>query len=198
MSTMPSTSHQPPATPAIPADPSRAALTPTDLAELLSSFNEVTARLQSSHEQLRGEVARLSADLRDANEQLERSRRLAALGEMAAGIATKSGTPGSPSASTHIVGDVLRFARDLKPQAIECDAAEIFDVSVAACDAILRRGNVRVERTGQAEGTLLVDRNLVVQAITNLVRNAAEALDRVGDQRANDSHGTSPLATGRR
>lgn len=65
----------------------------SDLAEVLGAFNEVTAKLHASHETLRGEVARLQSELREANEQVARSKRLAALGEMAAGIAHEIRNP---------------------------------------------------------------------------------------------------------
>jgi signal transduction histidine kinase len=185
-----------------------------ELADLVRSFTEVTERLQSTHTALQSQVGQLQAELAQANEQLRRSRELAALGEMAAGIAHELRNPlGSialdiellrddppPSECDslaerrricervarsierldHIVGDVLRFARDLKPQAVECEASEIVDTAIAACDALLRRGQVRIERVGQAEGVLFVDRNLLTQALTNLVRNAAEAACEAG------------------
>lgn len=162
MSRMPSTSLPSPAPHASPASQPRTALTQTDLAELLSSFNEVTARLQSSHEQLRGEVARLSAELRDANEQLERSRRLAALGEMAAGIAHEVRNPlGSirlyarmleEDLAAHqaqaalaikitnatrvveaIVGDVLSFAREFRLRPQPVCASDLFEKALDLC-----------------------------------------------------------------
>lgn len=75
------------------ANPAGGSLSESDLAEVLGAFNDVTARLQASHEALRSEVARLQAELGRANEQIERSRRLAALGEMAAGIAHEVRNP---------------------------------------------------------------------------------------------------------
>jgi signal transduction histidine kinase len=68
----------------------------------MDSFNSVTAKLQASHESLRGEVARLNRELSEANAALERSRRLAALGEMAAGIAHEVRNP---------VGGIRLYAR---------------------------------------------------------------------------------------
>ncbi len=69
------------------------ALGERDLAELLGAFNDVTSKLQVAHESLRAEVVRLQGELRQANAQIERSRRLAALGEMAAGIAHEVRNP---------------------------------------------------------------------------------------------------------
>lgn len=63
------------------------------LAELLGAVNAVTARLEASHAELKAKVAALTGELDQAHAQLERSRRLAALGEMAAGIAHEIRNP---------------------------------------------------------------------------------------------------------
>ncbi|CAG0999399.1 Sensor protein ZraS [Phycisphaerales bacterium] len=137
-------------------------LSADDLAGLMASFNEVTAKLQTSHDALRSEVARLTSELSEANAQLERSRRLAALGEMAAGIAHEVRNPlGSirlyakmleedlPSAGTEhqtavkigravravegIVGDVLSFAREFRLRSAPVEVPELFDRVVELC-----------------------------------------------------------------
>lgn len=144
---------------------SGAQVAPSDLADLLGAFNDVTARLERTHEQLRAEVARLNDELAHANEALERSRRLAAIGEMAAGIAHEVRNPvgsiqlfakmleddladrpaqrGVASKIGHaarglnaIVGDVLAFARELSPRHSEVDAREMLERSVAACSDV--------------------------------------------------------------
>lgn len=138
------------------------AMSPGDLAELMSAFNDVTARLQRTHESLRAEVARLNAELRQANEQLERSRRLAGLGQMAAGIAHEVRNPlGSIGLYARmlvedladrpqerqvagkiadavrgldgVVGDVLNFARQLRVRPVEADAADLMERALEAC-----------------------------------------------------------------
>jgi signal transduction histidine kinase len=137
-------------------------LQPADLAGLLAAFNDVTAKLQSSHEQLRAEVSRLTRELGEANAQLERSRRLAALGEMAAGIAHEVRNPlgsirlyarmleqdladrpgeqgvatkisGAARAVEGVVNDVLTFAREFRLRPTEIDVAELFDRVLEAC-----------------------------------------------------------------
>src|SRR5262249_42196179 len=85
-------------------------VTPAELAELMATFNEVTGRLQGTHESLKREVVRLQGELRDANEQLQRSRRLAALGEMAAGIAHEVRNP---------LGSIRLYARMLEHDLVD-------------------------------------------------------------------------------
>ncbi len=142
--------------------PARTQIAPTELADLISSFSEVTSRLEATHDHLRAEVARLTRELGQANEQLERSRRLAALGEMAAGIAHEVRNPlgsirlyarlldqdladrpaerttvGKISAAARaldgIVGDVLTFAREFKVRTQPTPAAELLDRAAEAC-----------------------------------------------------------------
>lgn len=64
-----------------------------DLAQIVEAYSAVTERLQTSHERLQSEVVRLRRELNSANAQVQRSRRLSALGEMAAGIAHEIRNP---------------------------------------------------------------------------------------------------------
>lgn len=152
-------------------------LTATDLGELLSAFNEVTSRLQQTHETLRAEVARLEDELRNANEQLRRTERLAALGEMAAGIAHEVRNPlgsirlyaemlqqdlidrpeqrdiarkigGAVRGLDAVVGDVLSFARPMTPRPEEATAADLFDAALDCCRPEIERAHATIERAG--------------------------------------------------
>lgn len=145
-----------------------AGVSPTDLAELISAFHEVTARLQSTHETLTAEVARLKGELREANQQLRRARELAALGEMAAGIAHEVRNPlGSirlfASALEEdladrppqrvmakkiadavrgldaVVSDVLAFSRELRIDPEPITVGELLERSLAGCADIAER-----------------------------------------------------------
>lgn len=140
----------------------RRAIAPAELAELISSFSEVTSRLEATHDHLRAEVARLTRELGTANEQIERTRRLAALGEMAAGIAHEVRNPlgsirlyarmldqdltdrpaerataakiaGAATALDGIVGDVLTFAREFKVRPCPTAASNLLDRAAEAC-----------------------------------------------------------------
>lgn len=177
-------------------------LTAGDLVELLEAFNGVTGRLAASHEELKAEVSRLTAELSAANEELERSKRLAALGQMAAGIAHEVRNPlGSirlyakmltddladrpgerqiaekiAKAAAHlngVVGDVLAFSREFRVRRQPFEAAALFRDVVESSLAIDAR--VRVEFQG--EGVEIPgDQSLLQQAMVNLVRNALEIM----------------------
>lgn len=179
------------------------ALSPTDLAELMTAFNEVTAKLEQTHAQLRGEVRRLSAELRDANEALQRSKRLAALGEMAAGIAHEvrnplgsirlyatmleedlADRPACRGVATKInaavrgldavVGDVLTFSRELRLRPVATDAGDLLTHALDACRAEIGEV-VRLDGAGGDGLVLECDGHLLHQALVNLLRNAGEA-----------------------
>lgn len=140
-------------------------LSPADLAELLGAFNDVTARLEATHESLRSEVARLQGELATANRQLERAQRLAALGEMAAGIAHEvrnplgsirlharmleqdlADRPGERGVTRKIlaavngleavVSDVLAFSKEFRVRADLCDAGELLERALDEAQAM--------------------------------------------------------------
>lgn len=199
---------------------SDARLTPADLADLLGKFNEVTARLQSAHDSLRGEVARLTRELGEASAQLERSRRLAALGEMAAGIAHEVRNPlggirlyarmleedladrpaeqatvrkiaGAARDMEGIVGDVLTFAKEFKLRPAPLCAGALLERSLEACrhDGVPGWRRVEIECIGACEGPEFeADGALLQQAMTNIIRNAIEAMHEVMQEAERAGH----------
>ncbi len=160
------------------------ALNQTDLAELFAQFNEITARLQGTHEVLRSEVSRLESELSQANRELRRSRELAALGEMAAGIAHEVRNPlGSiglyasmlmddladrpdeqvvatkikraVQSLDHVVSDVLMFAREIRIQPESNSAIEMINHALEAC----------AESITSAEARIVVQQGIQAQAV---------------------------------
>lgn len=184
------------------SDPKVGTLSAADLAELMSSFNDVTSKLERTHAQLRGEVRRLSDELRDANEALQRSKRLAALGEMAAGIAHEVRNPlGSIGLYARmleedladrpecrgvaekiaaavrgldaVVGDVLTFSKEIRVRPVPGGARELLERAAQACHAECEGLAVEYEIADDIE--FEHDPCLLYQALINVIRNACDA-----------------------
>jgi len=192
------------------ASPQLGTLQPGDLAELMAAFNDIAGKLEQSNEALKGEVTRLHAELRDANAQLQRSRRLAALGEMAAGIAHEVRNPlgsirlyaemlrddlpdrpeqrataekiaGAVRGLDAIVTDVLTFSRELKCRPGAVEASALFAHAIEAARGAGLGGRVAIERLDEERGAVLrCDQQLAQQALLNVVRNAFEAMRDAG------------------
>ncbi|HVU64273.1 MAG TPA: ATP-binding protein [Phycisphaerales bacterium] len=134
------------------------ALAPSDLAELLAAFNEVTAKLHAAHESLKEEVVRLQGELRQANEQIERSRRLSALGEMAAGIAHEVRNPlGSIRLYAKMLADDLAVGEDRSKERTLAEkiGAATRGLDAVVCDVLAFSREMRVEAGPIEVGALL-------------------------------------------
>lgn len=185
--------------------------TPEDLAQIIQAYNTVTEKLQKTHEQLSAEVVRLRKELASTNAQLQRSKRLAALGEMAAGIAHEIRNPlaaihlyagmlqedlkrhkpqqdiASKIASAvrgleGIVTDVLTFSREMQPDIRPCNVLELFARAIDMQKPAILQHKIFVDDEAlDDELTVQVDPELMHRALTNVIRNAIEAMAGVKD-----------------
>lgn len=176
-----------------------------EFAELVRAFNEVTARLEATHGALRREVSSLKDELAEAQARLRRSRQLAALGEMAAGIAHEIRNPlgaigltlealtedladrpeqlelcGRVSRAVvrldAIVGDVLAFARDTRVRPAATAVAGPVLAAIEGAEDLVERHDVDVDLAVDESIEAEIDAPLLEQALLNLVRNACEAM----------------------
>ena len=178
---------------------------PAELAALMQSFSEVTSRLEETHGHLRSEVASLKSELAEAHARLERSAQLAALGEMAAGIAHEIRNPlgcialnvealsddvrGKPEqlelcvrvskAVTRldtIVGDVLAFARDTRVRPVRGEISGVVHSAVMSASDLLESSDIDLRLDLDESIVAEIDLALFEQSLLNILRNACEAM----------------------
>lgn len=188
-----------------PASAGAPAISHEELTALLAAFNDATGRLTSTHERLQNEVTKLRAQLADAKVQVERSKHLALLGEMAAGIAHEVRNPlgsillyarmlqqdltdrpaqrgiadkiaTSVQRLESVVGDVLAFSREMRVRAQPLHARELLESSLHTARCDTPAW-AAVEARVDAPESLIVhgDGHLLTQVLVNIIRNAVEA-----------------------
>jgi signal transduction histidine kinase len=175
-----------------------------ELGRIIIAYSEVTEKLQQSHDQLTETVRALQSELGEKNRLLERKNRLAALGEMAAGLAHEIRNPlggiqlyasmlaqdvadrpdslslvrkiaGGVRRLEALVGQVLQFSREIAAQAQPCDLAAVVDQAIDLAHAKLAELDVRCTVEGPRPFGVSADPLLLGQALLNLLLNAAEA-----------------------
>lgn len=177
-----------------------------ELGRIIMAYSEVTERLQQSHHQLNKTVESLREELGEKNKLLERKNRLAALGEMAAGLAHEIRNPlggiqlyasmlakdlsdrsdalaivrkisAGVKRLEELVSQVLHFTREIAVQPRPADLAEVVRQAVELAAKTMLDRNVRCEVAGPRSLVVRIDPLLMGQAVLNLLLNAAEAID---------------------
>ena len=177
-----------------------------ELGRIIMAYSEVTERLQQSHDQLNETVLNLRTELGEKNRLLERKNRLAALGEMAAGMAHEIRNPlggiqlyasilardvadrpdslavvqkiaGGVKRLDALVGQVLQFTREMRANVCLTDLPEVLEQAVELAGPALRDRGVRCVLDGPRPMHVTADPLMIGQAALNLLLNGAEAMD---------------------
>ncbi len=176
-----------------------------ELGRIILAYSDATERLQESHDELTRRVARLQEELGEKNRQLERRNRLAALGEMAAGIAHEIRNPlgairlytsllrsdlqsnsgplsvvekiaGASARMEAIVSQVLHFTREIRADCIDADLADTLREAVEQARTGHSNQSAALEVDAPESCPTSFDPRLIQQAVINLVSNALDAV----------------------
>jgi signal transduction histidine kinase/putative methionine-R-sulfoxide reductase with GAF domain len=165
--------------------------------------------LKTFSQQMEEKIQKTTSDLKKTEAQLIRSEKLAALGQLAAGIAHEirnpltsinilihSMTKNLPSEDSHkedlrvieeeihrmneILDQFLQFAKPATPLLEKADVSSIFEETLQLLRPQIDKQNIAVEKEFQALPIILMDREQIKQAILNLLMNAIQAMPEGG------------------
>jgi len=191
-----------------------------ELAAILKAYSEVTDRLKTAHEQLNREVAGLREELKRKNAELRRRDRLAALGEMAAGLAHEvrnplggialyasmlerqlDGQPKPQNAAAKIsqgvrsldrlVSEILDFAQEDRLQRQVCKLGDVLgEIHQAVCHWAREYQATVTIDPAAPNVTVYCDPPRLRQVLLNLLINAVQAAGENGRATLSASRGS--------
>lgn len=176
-----------------------------ELGRIIMVYSEVMEKLQLSQERLERKVQSLRTELGEKNRLLERRNRLAALGEMAAGMAHEIRNPlggirlyasmlardvhDRPESVTlvqkmvkgvkrleELVSSVLQFTREMRISPARVNLRQIIAEALDLAASSMLNADVQAEVRGPVDLVVMMDPLLMGQAMLNLVLNATEAM----------------------
>ncbi len=188
-----------------------------EIGQLAQAFNRMTEDLRTAHEDLtqwgrtlEQRVEERTRQLREAQDQLIQSEKLASLGKMAAGVAHEINNPltsilinahlllerctdhdqereqltmiaDETARCAQIVGGLLDFARQRPSVAVRTDIDDVVDRTIALMEKQAAVRNIRIEKAlDRSLPPIAVDKNKIQQVFSNLVINACEAMPEGG------------------
>jgi two-component system NtrC family sensor kinase len=184
-----------------------------EIGQLARAFNRMTDELSRAHEDLtqwgrtlERRVEERTRELRETQDQLVVSEKLASLGKMAAGVAHEINNPlttillnahlllekpgldpadeetlkliaDETTRCAGIVGGLLDFARQTPSQAAPTDINDLIDRTLQLLERQASVRNVRIEKAlDRSLPPIELDKNKLRQVFSNLVLNACEAM----------------------
>ena len=207
---------------------------PDEIGELASAFDTMTVRLRERTAEavrLYAETVQRNKELADANSRLQatqaqlvQSEKLAAVGQLTAGIVHDVKNPlavikglaeelreepglGEPvraqlsvirdnaARANTIVTDLLKFARQSSPEMTELDMRQSVEAAVRLTEYLARKGNVKVVVDLPSRAAVGVyDPQQIEQVLVNLIQNAIQAMPDGGTLRVNLSLAAGAMA----
>jgi two-component system sensor histidine kinase HydH len=141
-------------------------------------------------------ILRDMREIRELQEKVRRSERLASLGRLASGIAHEIRNPlssikgfaqyfqGKLKPASRVIAGLLDFARPQEPRPERVSMGEILDHSLTLVQSDLQRKEIEVERNYDDGNIILnVDRDQITQAFLNIFKNSLESMEGGGKLR---------------
>jgi signal transduction histidine kinase len=182
-----------------------------EVSDLVRSFNAMTSEVQGFNSRLAHEVEVATSQARQAEQAAMTQRRLAAMGELAAGIAHEINNPlgGLQNAVQRLragglspakqaeyhglldrglgrIGSIVQKLLRFTPRALEHAPVDLADVAADAVDLVRhradRQGVALSVRADPAPSLVQGARNELGQAVLNLLANALDALEQGGSR----------------